>query len=556
MAIYKSSIYLVLSFAAFCIRATDLSGQVLDEIQAHIDAGEFGLATQRAEAAKADKDDLFGRIALAQAGAGASSASKATLRRIRNPASLAQATRSITNQAAGGATGADFDSLINLITSTVAPDSWDDVGGPGSMVPFEGGVYVDAQGVLRQATPKLDENLSLRRAAATRQRAQNDPRRASDMRMISLPRLQRELQLKAAFGETPSDAMKHLAGIREIQYVFVYPDTVDFVIAGPAGDWMSDAEGRAVGGDQGPVLLLDDLVILLDNADKAYGRFGCSITPKQQRLADTKRFLAKPTGRLKPHQTQHWVAKIRQTLGLQDIEVRGVDPESHVARILVEADYHMKLVGMGLQPSVPGVPSYLDSIDSRNISKSLDVLRWWFTLRPEAVLRNADGDAFAFADQTVRLQSENELITDRGERVHTGESTELNQLFATRFTKHYDRLAARYHVYAQLENLFRLALVATLIQDEVVRSTIDWNPDWLISHYNYQVGDVPREVPSIVNHRIIGDRHIVVGVSGGVTVDAFASLGQGMVRTSRSIESDRDVSKPPYSLQSNRWWWD
>jgi len=37
----------------------------------------------------------------------------------------------------GGGTMADFDSLIELITTTVAPESWDDVGGPGSIAPFE-----------------------------------------------------------------------------------------------------------------------------------------------------------------------------------------------------------------------------------------------------------------------------------------------------------------------------------------------------------------------------------------------------------------------------------
>lgn len=40
--------------------------------------------------------------------------------------------------ALGGATGADFDTLINLITSTVSPNSWDDVGGPGAIESFEG----------------------------------------------------------------------------------------------------------------------------------------------------------------------------------------------------------------------------------------------------------------------------------------------------------------------------------------------------------------------------------------------------------------------------------
>ncbi|MBN2476163.1 MAG: general secretion pathway protein GspD [Pirellulales bacterium] len=37
----------------------------------------------------------------------------------------------------GGGSQADFDSLIDLITSTIQPDTWDDVGGPGSIAPFE-----------------------------------------------------------------------------------------------------------------------------------------------------------------------------------------------------------------------------------------------------------------------------------------------------------------------------------------------------------------------------------------------------------------------------------
>ncbi len=37
----------------------------------------------------------------------------------------------------GGGVQADFDSLIDLITSTVKPQTWDEVGGPGSIAPFE-----------------------------------------------------------------------------------------------------------------------------------------------------------------------------------------------------------------------------------------------------------------------------------------------------------------------------------------------------------------------------------------------------------------------------------
>jgi hypothetical protein len=34
-------------------------------------------------------------------------------------------------------TQADFDSLIDLLTSTIKPATWEDVGGPGSIKPFE-----------------------------------------------------------------------------------------------------------------------------------------------------------------------------------------------------------------------------------------------------------------------------------------------------------------------------------------------------------------------------------------------------------------------------------
>jgi len=37
----------------------------------------------------------------------------------------------------GGGTQADFDSIIELITTTIQPTTWDEVGGPGSIAPFE-----------------------------------------------------------------------------------------------------------------------------------------------------------------------------------------------------------------------------------------------------------------------------------------------------------------------------------------------------------------------------------------------------------------------------------
>lgn len=535
---------------------------VPEDIQAYLDRQEFDEAIQKVSLHDGNQDRIFGKIALAQAHAGSSDGAKDTLRRIADVGSLAAAASEVRG-ATGGASGADFDTLINLITSTVAPNTWDDVGGPGAIESFDGGVYIDARGVLRKAkTQKRDKlvglNLKLEAARDTVAAAHPssddqatlaaDARKDSQLRMVSLTRLQRELQLKTMFGEAPTEEMKWLAGLREVQYLFLFPETNDVVVAGPAGDWES---GKS------PGLLLDDLLTLMASSRQNDGKLGCDISPKRENLAATQRLLATPTGPLKPRQTPRWVDSIRQTLGLQDITIRGVDPQSHVAHVMVEADYHMKLVGMGLEPGVPGVESYLASIESDEIPQAMQVLRWWFTLRDDAVRKNEKGDAYVFRKQVLRLQSENERVSEDGQRAHTGESSALNQLFASRFTKHFKSMSAAYPVYARLEGIFRLSMLCALLDSDEVQQQVDWDPGWLVANLKTGRGAVPTEVGSIVNHRVINRRHVIVGVSGGVTVDAAtATRNVALISNGGGVASDHAAARPRDARHSQRWWWD
>ncbi|MGI6418578.1 MAG: hypothetical protein ACOX1P_23265 [Thermoguttaceae bacterium] len=58
---------------------------------------------------------------------------------------------------AGGGTMADFDSLIQLITATIQPETWEDVGGPGSVAPFETNLSL----VIRQTEEVHEEIVDL-----------------------------------------------------------------------------------------------------------------------------------------------------------------------------------------------------------------------------------------------------------------------------------------------------------------------------------------------------------------------------------------------------------
>jgi hypothetical protein len=548
----------------------------------HLQAGEFGPALTLAQAVSqpAERESLLAAIATAQARAGARAAALATLASVQNDrlrtATLDQlagysATASASHDipaarrgASGGATMADFDTLIDLITSTISPQSWDTVGGPGAVDSFPGGVYVDTGGLLhRIPDARLLADLNLLRRQAISVGANRSVRQPCALRKVSLTRLEKFAQFRAAFGQGPDEEMKNLAGLHKIQYVFLYPESRDIVIAGPAGAWAADSEGRTCDVESGePTLQLDDFVVLLRNARNRGGRFGCSITPRRENLAATQDFLNESAKTpLKPGQRERWLGKIQQLMGRQDITVEGLDPQTRVARVMVEADYRMKLVGMGLEDGVLGVTSYLDSVPvpDRGAPAPMSVLRWWFTMDYHALQATPGRDAFALRGAGVRVLSENEMLTHRGERVHTGMSDELNEQFAHRFTKYFTELAAKYPVYADLRNVFDLALVAALLEAEDVPQRFEWPAIHFAAADRYRVADAaaPTEVETVIHHRILDQRHIVAGVSGGVSADARQYVRKEAIEIDDygALQAGRTVSLPR-NLPADAWWWD
>ncbi len=188
----------------------------------------------------------------------------------------------------GGGDKPDFDSLIELITNTVQPKNWVAGGGEGDIQPYEGGgVYYDPGWCIEGKREQPIAVLACRLARKRQSRSKNakaSVRAFAPMRKISLVRLGscRATQL-ALRGESPSEEMRVLAGLEQIQYLFVYPDQQDIVIAGPAGGWKTDDEGRFVSvRNQSPVLQLDDLIVVLRHMmSSKHTTFGCSISTGQ-----------------------------------------------------------------------------------------------------------------------------------------------------------------------------------------------------------------------------------------------------------------------------------
>src|SRR5207244_13189756 len=67
---------------------------------------------------------------------------------------------------------------------------------------------------------------------------------------------------------------------------------------------------------------------------------------------------------------------MRESLGMANIRVFGVSDKTHFAQVLIEADYRMKLIGIGVEPPPVKMVTFLSALDSPRES-SLE--RWWFT---------------------------------------------------------------------------------------------------------------------------------------------------------------------------------
>ena len=302
--------------------------------EAYIEAGEFApainLANAAADGAPAKRDAILAAVSQAQAVAGDRRAALQSASQIGDDRMLSDTLGVVRTQpmkapGAFGGNQADFQSVIDLITSTVAAPTWDTVGGQGSIMPFPNGVYVDPQGVLQKQTKddRTGTLAMLRNAAASRQ-ASGDVRKNSALRKVSLVQLERQVELRAAEGKPPTEEMQFLAGLQRIKYVLVYPDEGDVVLAGPAGDWHMDRDGRMVGKESNrPVLRLDDLVVILRHCLLSKdARFGCSITPTQASLSDVQEFVKESNKTpLKPGQRDAWLRQLREKLGKQEIEV-------------------------------------------------------------------------------------------------------------------------------------------------------------------------------------------------------------------------------------------
>ena len=423
------------------------------------------------------------------------------------------------------------------------------------------GVEIRADGVLRLKVYDLSGELDRRRIAEAV--AALDPvlARPSKLRKISLNRLEAEIADRLAKGAAPTDDMRFLAGLTGITLVFYYPETKDIVVAGPAEGYMLDLSGRPVGVASGQSILeLQDLVVALrafPPGDGGLDVISVSIDPTKEGLAKMQAFLTAIAGKVTPADAGRIAAGLKENLGLQTVSIRGVSNKTHFAQVLVEADYRMKLIGIGLETPPVAIGSYVGRANPRDVARNA-MQRWYFTPNYECVRVSEDNLAMELVGDGVKLIGADEMVTAEGGRVAGGSGNKASEAFVAAFTKQYPELAKKSPVYAQLRNLIDISIAMAFIQKQDYYGLAGWKAEIFTREEALPVEtyEVPKQVETAVNAVWKGNT-LMTPIGGGVNIQPRSALAKDRLLDDQQgqLNAARKQMKLD-KLAKGQWWWD
>jgi hypothetical protein len=418
--------------------------------------------------------------------------------------------------------------------------------------PAVGGVYIDAEGVV--TAPPTDGAEALR--ATWQQGLEATPAEMeplTDLRFVSLRKLDEQIAAAKQAGEPLPDSVRYLAGLLRVKHVLVYPpkdgQPGDIVLAGPAEGWKVDSLGNTVGlTTNRPVLMLDDLVVAMRTAETSNGPgVSCSIDPTKEGLARAQQISRTLTADEGPMTAAR---RLEQAFGRQVVSVSGVPASSHFARSLVAADFRMKRIAMGMEPSqVAGLPSYLETLNTRAVKANL-LPRWWLAADYEPLARDAEGLAWEIRGQGVKCQAEEDFVNDAGEVKRGGgrDQTDAGKWAAT-MTEKFDELADHDSAFGHVRNAFDLSVATAIIAMHELTDVAKLATPQLSAEYQPEEYNVPKYVATQATFLKRGGKWVVTA-SGGVQLFPWQIADQqeevaglGKLRTETAAKENK------------AWWW-
>lgn len=413
-----------------------------------------------------------------------------------------------------------------------------------------GGIGIDADGVLSAPT-RVDQRALEKIRQTALDKVPANLQMLVKLRAVSLKHLEKAVAEAHQKNRPLPDEIKYMAGLQRIEFVLVYPERGDLVLAGPAEGWEIDALGNVVGATtRRPVLLLDDLIVALQaRRSTPTEPISCSIDPTPEGLQRVRALSSRLRTIGNPQTTMR---RFEEALGPQVISITGVPPSSHFARMMVAADFRMKRLAMNFQPApIDNMPSFLHLMKAGGRGMNDMLPRWWLAPNYEPLARDAKGLAWQLRGQGVQCMTELDYLQDSGQRkTGAARAGQAAQKWADTLTERYEELAHHDSAFGQLRNIMDIAVVVALIEKEQLLERAGLHLTELIDNTAPEQYDIPRQVASQATLLKKG-RKYVISTSGGVEVSPWEVVD-------KTIEAEASLApvREQFAAGAEQWWWE
>jgi len=411
------------------------------------------------------------------------------------------------------------------------------------------GIDVDANGIVLPLSQEKSEAIGTMMANVLEPLPESLDKKVA-LRKISLKKLDAQVKEIVNQYDVLPDTIRYLGGLTSIDYIVVVPDENDLLLIGPAEGWKSDLTGNIVGKQSGqPVLVLEDFLTIL----RVLSRSGtsrditCSIEPTSETQAKLVRLHQQFTS-LNAQNADAYFAALEEAYGNSPIAITGVPASSRFARILVAADFKMKQIALGLEPShTRNIPSYVSLVSSSRLNISP---RFWLVPEYAAVTHDSKKLTWRLSDPKIRVLSHEDYHASQRNTRSTGGLDRAALNWCNKMEENYGALAKAQPVFGELRNNMKLALAAALIHQENLLQKANCKLTILMDDTNLKLIDYP--VPKSVPYRSIKSRSgfSTVVACGGIEINPFGTL-RNNVRLDSKIDSERSKL---IQTTGGEWW--
>ena len=143
--------------------------------------------------------------------------------------------------------------------------------------------------------------------------------------------------------------------------------------------------------------------------------------------------------------------------------------------------------------------SYVDRANPLSVAANA-MERWYFQPRYDGIAVSEDGLAMKINERGVELVGENERVAG-GRRAASGRVNKASQAFCKDFTDKYAMIAEKVRIYAEMRQLFNVAIAAAYIHEQDFYGQASWDMPVLGDEAKFavQTYTAPEQVETAVN---------------------------------------------------------